>query len=68
MYICIHLEMLNTTHSHTHTAWTTKIKHSYHMCYVYTIYVVYMAVILIWRFGESRKDRQINWMLLLSQA
>ena len=29
------------------------------MC-MYTIYVVYLAVALIWWFGESRRYRQIN--------
>ena len=64
----MHAEMLNTTHGHIHNAWTTKIKHSYHMCYVYTVYVVYSVVTLIWQFYESCKDRQINWMPLLSQV
>ena len=27
-----------------------------------TAYMVYLTVTLIWRFGESHKDRQINCM------
>ena len=31
-----------------------------------TIYVVYLVVVLIWQFGKSHKDRQIDCMPLSS--
>ena len=34
----------------------------------YTVYVVYLLVILIWQFGESLEDRQINCTPLSSHS